>query len=737
MSFVNTYIYEAGHLEQRGVGAVFPARPYYPLLAANGTDAILIGLAGFPDDPNWRCYSMQLPSRASLGWYKTARKDYLYANRRYGVSSYGTSVALAAPTTLLTVGKENNLGVRHPQQFFDPRKRVLTTTFELHESRGTVPAKIRVTTFLTDEHLLIEHYEVLQAPQSGFRLGFQLDTPNATDLDELCVYPQATIFETMPAGFRFRYSYESPEIPDGVAATWTDAGGCEIEWEGKRPVIERTPILPEGATLTHYVAVVDAGDAPDFCGEVDRLREKTLALGYEEILREHLRQADARRDVARVHLPEKALEYLYEYSLYVLDASFDRASGFLPMGILPTCWQNAMFWDSWFASMAWLGSNRGDRAKKLSEFYRNKLPEARMLAQEMNCGGARFAWTTNRDHFEPNAERVMQFHNNAVIALQCLQVYEFFGDEEFLREYFDVVEQALIFLTEKLVRIEDGVACLRDCAGLDESTSDLKGTDTWTAATYVKALELYLEACQKLRRPPFQPTLDEIAVRVREALGRNVDAEGVLQSFAGGLSPHWGSLIFHLFPDHASRHRTIDALSKYDTELDSYNSHGVAGYRGRIFTWTEFWIARILASDELPAGWERLRQCAKFADVFGSFPERVFYHGELLKQPFLSAHAAYLWAVNSLLVNRRGERLAVLTNLPEGWADLSFENITTPDGLKASATLEKSRISHLEIVNLNQETHTVHLALPGEAVRVLALQPGETFCFEIEVRNCS
>ena len=114
--------YEEGKLETDEYGARFPQRPYYPLLAANGTDAILLGLGGFPDDPNWMCYSAQLPFRINLGWYKTARKDYSYSHRHYGPSCYGTSVCLAAVTTMLTVGKERNLGIRNPKQYFDPKK---------------------------------------------------------------------------------------------------------------------------------------------------------------------------------------------------------------------------------------------------------------------------------------------------------------------------------------------------------------------------------------------------------------------------------------------------------------------------------------------------------------------------------------------------------------------------------------------------------------------------------------
>ncbi len=705
--------YEEGKLEKDESGACFPERPYYPLLSSNGTDAVLLTLGGFPDDPDWMCYSMPLPFRINPGWYKTARKDYEYAHRHYGPSTYGTSPALAGVTTMPTIGKDRNLGIRSPKQFFDPEKRILTSSYSINESRGNIPAELKVTSFITHEHLLVEHYEVLREPESGFRLGFRLDTPHSSDLHELCVHPEKIEYEKMENGLSFSYKYHSPEVYDGMAAAWVDCPGCEFEEELGHLNTAFSPVIPEGKSITRYTAVIDSYDSRDYRAEIKRLFKKTIHEGYDVIFEEHIKYAGKYTNVSSVTLPEKDLEYIYDYSNYVLDATQDSDSGFMPMGILPCNWHNAMFWDCWFASMAWLGSNRIEAAKKISYFYKNKLEEALTVAEKLNCNGARYAWTTNRAHFELNPESVLQFHNNAVIALQSLQVYEATGDIEFLNDIFDLVEQSLVFLTERLVKIENGKALLTECVGIDEAHHDLKGTDTWTASVYVKALTLYLEACRSLKRKPFKDTLDEVAAMLFDAVNSNVDDNGVLQSFDGGRRPHWGSLIFNLYPDNPALEKTIDVLSFYDEELDTYASHGVPGYRGRVFTWTEYWIAAIYGMTGNPEGWNRLKKCAKFTDRFGSIPERVFYDGELLKRPFMTSHACYIWAVNSLLMSRKGKRLSVLMNLPDNWTDLSFENLTTPDGLKASAAMKKGRITACKVVNINYEKRDVYLNLPG------------------------
>lgn len=447
--------YEEGGLIETESGGCFPERPYYPLLAANGTDAILLTPGGFPDDPNWMCYSMQLPFRISLGWYKTARKDYGYSHKFYGPSGYGTSVALAGFTTMPTIGKDRNLGIRDPKQFFDPKKRVLTSTYSINESRGTTPAEIKVTSFMTDEHLLVEHYEVLREPESGIRFGFRLNTPFSSDLHELRVHPEKIEHEKIENGIAFTYKYSSPEIYDGMAAAWVDTPGCEYEKENGCLNTVFSPVVSKGNTITRYTAVVDSDDISDFRGEIKRLSQKTITKGYETILAEHVDNSKKYFTNFSISLPNKDLEYIYNYSHYVLDVTQNKETGFMPMGILPGNWNNAMFWDSWFASMAWLGSNKIDNAKKISLFYKGKLQEAVAVAKKLNRAGARYAWTTNRAHFELNPENVQQFHNNAVIALQALQVYNSTGDKEFLNEIIDLVEQALLFLTDKLLRIEN------------------------------------------------------------------------------------------------------------------------------------------------------------------------------------------------------------------------------------------------------------------------------------------
>jgi hypothetical protein len=455
--------------------------------------------------------------------------------------------------------------------------------------------------------------------------------------------------------------------------------------------------------------------------------EKVRREGYEGIRKAHQEVWRSYFGRSSVSLPSGDLQHLYEMSMYMLRSVYDRGTGFMPMGILPLHWQNAMFWDSWFASMAWLGCNHQIEARGISQFWKKRLPEACSVARQLKCDGARFAWTSNREHFCRDKARMVQFHNNAVVVLQVAQVWRATGDTGFLREHLPVMEGALQFLVDRLVRVKGNHVDLLACAGPDESELDQKHTDTWTCAVLIKGLDEYLAAIRILGREPFQLGLPQLRTLLWQAMNRNVDSDGVLQSFQGGAHPHWGSLIFMLFPEHPARRRTLQALSMYDRELDGYNSFGIIHHSARVFTWSEYWVIRILAEAGDRTAWPRFQKNAKFTNMLGGIPERIYMHGELYTNWFMTGHASFLWAVHALLMHRTGDELRVLTGLPKGWETAAFDNLTTGDGLRVSASMKNGKLTRLEIVNEHTEPRRIRLKVRDFRVRPFTLAASESW----------
>ncbi len=708
-------------------GGYFPGRPYFPVILANGIDAMMINMIGSTDSHGSLEYSPQLSRGCSFGWYKTGRKDYEFSNM-----SYGHSVCLADMNVILKLGIQA-IGISRTEQFFDPKKGIVTTVFSqrCHRSRGIL--KIKVKTFLTGSHILVKHYEVLEVPEVDFTIEFLMGPAVRPSQYDLCIRPEKVEFSNMKNSNGFQFSYQFKKF-SGVAATWTDcpASVCEFpenliyDKKNYSPHKLVTRKLNKGDTITNYTAIIDDTDLSNPQQYMDELIKSVNSFGYNHIVKNHELEMEKYFSKSSINLPDKKLEFIYNCSLYLMKSNIEWDTGFLPMGILPYMFENAMFWDSWFASMAWLRSDHADYSRKISYFWKDKLPEAKALAKKMGIPGARFAWTTNRKNFNLRPEQCRQYHNNGIIVIQIWQCFENSGDIKFLSEMFETMENALIFLIEALVKVENGKAYLRECSGIDESESELKRTDTWTAAVTAKAIAYYLNTCNKLKKSPYRENLDIVENMVLMAMNDNIDENGVLQSFVGGALPHWGSLIFNLFPEHPAWRKTIDEMSFYDAELDSYHSHNVISYKDRIFTWTEYWISRILAEKRIPEAWDRLIKCAKFTNYYGGIPERVFYHGELVLNWFFTSHASFILAVNSLLINRQGKKLMIFDMLPARWKNIEIKNIITHDGIAVSAKMNDGKMIELKVQNKNMEFKKINLTAPG-IVKNLMLKPGGSY----------
>ncbi|NLB56735.1 MAG: hypothetical protein GX811_13420 [Lentisphaerae bacterium] len=708
--------------EKKDVGHRFTQRPYFPMLLGNGTDAILISCFGTPFPVSDSSLFLPGNYNKSIGWHKTDRKNFK------SKTSYGANLILAEVETNFFIGTEI-FRPKQTKQYFDPITAVLTTEFEKSSHRDTGLIKLKISTFLTGSHTLVEHYEVLKAPETPFSLEFRLKP--AFDAGSCSIDPRIHASDVAYSdmqnkeGFCFTYNLETYS---GIAANWFELNNYHnIEsWQRATQETIRSPGLKTGDSLTRYTAILDNEDSENYKKALFKIVELTKSVRYKNILNSHADYWAKRQSASSVQLPDPELQYQYNLSQYVIRSVFDMTTGFLPMGILPYQWQNCMFWDSWFCSMAWLGSNRSEYSKRLSEFWLSALPQAKELAAKIGSPGARFNWTLTRKAPTRNAERIIQFHNNGVVIIQISQTWRATGDKQFLGKVFPVMENALMFLVEHLVGHDENGVYIGQCAGPDESTTDRKRNDTWTTAVMLDGIDRYLEAARALDKKTFRTDLQKLRQELQTILHRNVDGEGVLQSFEGGTRPHWGSIIFSLFPDHPALAKTVERISLYDEELDCYDSLGVVSSYCRNFTWAELRIIRILGEQGDPAGWIRLKKNAKFTNSLGGIPEQIVCTGQPVNEWFMTSHAAYIWALHALLIRRHGEQLNVFNCLPENWQDLSVQNLTTEDGLCVSATLTSGTCTKLEITNMHTETRRILINAPGISEQNLVIESGHT-----------
>lgn len=696
-------------------GYRLPDRPYFPLYLGNGQDAMLINLlgSGFAWFEASMDYGAPLSGQKAAGWFKCDRRTHTGLDLVYGI------LVPLFEFTSAPVLRGDLIVPRDSRQYFDPRSATLTTFYEQVDNETLEWLHVKVTTFLTFDHVLVEHYEFLKSPRAGVSIRFLLNSPSE---DYLHLHPPAVKLDratlrAVPSQSSLVYDFSFERFRGG-AHSWCD---CECE-AGKASKRDRdgfvhgyvqTRAFRRGESFTRYLVALDNIDARRYRQALQETVDHCRASGYRRLHAQH-QQAWARYfNTCHIDLPDPAVAFAYDVSRYFLRANLDP-SGFLPMGNLPYLWQGVQFWDAGFGVQAFLGcGNRTEAARVLTHLttYRQA---GRALARNHRARGMQLEWTVERDQITPYPFLTRQVHNNAWWAHLIYHYASTTADGTFLRRHLPLMEELLLFLVDAFLEDRGDHIIVRRCEGVDESVANEKLNDTWTCAVTLRALLDYRAAIRQLQGPPRIAHLDDVIRKLAAGLDRNVDAHGVLQSFHGGRLPHWGSLVFDLFPNHPARRRTLrKMLENCDPVRRLYNLHGVTRYAEKTFPWGTLWAARCFSRGAEPQAYRLLVSALADANLFGGLPERLFYYGERFNNWFLTAHAALVWAVNGMLAHADGNVLRVLNGIPNAWHALTFAGLHAGQGLVVDAKVQNGQLRQLDISNLNRTPRDVQLCVRG------------------------
>ncbi|MCX7706363.1 MAG: hypothetical protein N2115_08980 [bacterium] len=711
-------------IEKTDYGICFPDRPYYPVYLANSVDAVMINILGSGD--SWwenNDYSSVLPQQYCRGWYKSDRRIHdtgLVYGRLIPLFEFSSNVLI----------NDEMIVPKNCRQYFDPQTATVTTFYSQIDNQSLQEMEVRITTFLTANHVLVEHYEFSKTPQKGASVQFFINAPSNLRLD---MYPQPVKMDSFSLSIAAEQSLIvckfSKQHIKGICLSWFDcpSANAKHEYPGR---IEHTAVLKtcriqEKQSFTRYIIVVDNEDHPDFEKEARRILKKCQSLSYKDIYNQHTSYWKKYFSSSSIKIPDPVISHIYDTGRYIMKANL-HPSGFLPMGIMPYLWQGVMFWDACFAIEAMLGCGNVSEARNILEHLLVYENEGRKLARCHHSSGIRLEWTVEKQRFTDYGFLTKQIHNNAMWAHQVFNFYRYTNDIEFLKKLFPFAEGLLFFITDKFLQDTGDYIIVKRCEGVDESTVIEKVNDTWTCAITLKALMEYRDALGLLNRKPAIKSLDTIIEKLFAGLNMNVDGNGVMQSFRGGKLPHWGSLIFELFPDHPSLHPTIKKMMEnYDRKLDMYNFHGVTRYAEKMFPWANWHVARILAITGDVLCMKIIENAAKYTNYFGGIPERIFYHGELFNNWFLTAHAAMVWAINGICASFSKDTLKILVPSRKKWNDVSFEKIYAGDGLIVSAEMKKGNLVYLLIENISGETKKIRCVAGNKRPFSILLNPGE------------
>lgn len=694
-------------------GGRFPDRRYYPLYLANGRDATLINISG-SGDGHWERapYSADVLSKLhAIGWYK--------ADRRQTVPDSGVYGPLTCLGEFTACPRLHNDYVvpRNIRQYFDPKSATLTTFFSQLDDRSSGKLELRMETYMCSQGVLIQEIEILDAPPGGAGYAFSLSSASPG-------YQNHTRPLTAPETCDQQVSSDGTEAlmtchwPGLKAVAFSAIGGITQARTERRPLphfsyeeLEQTITgLPAGARFWRAVSFQDDREGDDPAQVCQELLEELRTNGIQSLRDQHLLEWEEYYSKSNVEIPDPATQYIYDLSRYLMKANH-HPQGFQPVGLLPYQWQGVMFWDATFVQEAFLTCGNEKEAKAIASQIKNLLPEGRKLAARLENSGARIEWTANLDSFTSYEPPSRQFHNNGVWAKNFCLLGKYLGQDP-APDDLAAAEELLQFLIEEYER--HGSAKGHDFAfvGIDESSDDPKPYDTWTFAVLLHALECYFAICSRQNHKPAFPRT--LLARIQDILDANIDDQGVLQSFRGGRLPHWGSLIFDMFPDHPAAMPTISRMAEnYDPEQDLFNFHGLNRYAEKTFPWSTFTVVRCLAKMGRPEALKFFLHNLNHVNYFGGFSERLYYHGEHYIEWFSTGHAALVLSMNAMLATEVNGRIRLLGGLDlSQWRTLSFKELHAGDGWVVSLELEDGLITNCLVTNLCPESRPLHIEIP-------------------------
>jgi hypothetical protein len=699
-------------------------RAYSPCFLGNGIDAVLIGHTGSmtPErvDGLERCY-----------WYKS---DCYYPSRirllpmphrRISLPSYRPREEdpwyELAP--LSRCWYEVYLpGTRGPRPFIASEQR-----FSAHDAtlltRATYEGvTVEVQTYLHACHpLLVERYRASRPVRWRFYLA-----PGVWQEDELEPLPFTSL--TARAGPLPQFHYRLDDL-EGIQAMVVRGPVAAWGFQGKAAWVDCV-----GQESSRYVLVVDGKETREprtADGLIALLEEKDP----EELYRAHAGTwARYWAEGATVEIPDPDLQRSYSFSLYQFKASQNPRSGGLPVNNLRATWSSHIFWDAMFVHLALVGAGHLPEGEAACAFLERTAAAAEEAARAYGAQGLKWEWELTHDGrpaYGALRHLTHQVHNNASYSQMLWHQIQFSGDRSLVDRYYPLLRGIAEFFLTGVVQEAGGEVDLRPVVGVHEHAS-LVRREAATLAGCIRALQNAAAAARLLGRDlPFAQRCEAVAERLRPLLDQ-LFAGGVLRAHAGTDEVNFGCL-FPFFPmalyppDDPRTLATARAyLSRNANPVHGLVGHGM-GWRGprEGFPWAAGWLAAVLAlAGEADTAWEVLLRTKVAMNAFGGMAEKVDDYGRWNMQYFNTAQAAVCIGIHSLLLQERGEVLAVLPRVPSEWDRCRFSGLMLGP-LKVSAEWERGRgVTACQVRNAGP-AETQRTVVVNNRAYEITLGPGE------------
>lgn len=495
-------------------------------------------------------------------------------------------------------------------------------------------------------------------------------------------------------------------------------------------VVLTADIAPEPgrpAEVTFFMLFEDSMDGADFLERTERLQTRARKEGVESLLAAHRRQWGAYWDESHVRVPDARLERVYRTAQYHLRANATRWS--FPVGIFNTHWAGRFFgWDEMFCYQALVSSNHRDISRRCPEFRLAGLDKAVRRAShygKVGVYGARFPWETLEDGTEGSPPGYWMEHvfHMSHIALSAWFQYLYTDDPAYLKAtgYPVIKECARFFLANMIYETPDGGMFLGKCTDL-ERLGPAKQNAFMSTCGAIYTLEAAARAAALLESDDAEAaTWKDASRKLRESLPH--DGERYIpypgckeQSIAtlGGLFP------YPVFDETDDRQRNA---------VHHFVEHGRASGNmypvgNSVCAWYAGWMAAALAA--LGDKAEPVKLMSEAAGGAGCFGE-LFEISEAkvsMRPWFATASGNFVYALNQMLLQCRGDEIRIAAGAPESWDDYAFKLACHGD-LVAEAAVRDGHLVKLILVpgDLGKEMDRT-LVIPERLMKGVTLNLG-------------
>lgn len=672
------------------VATAHSTRPYYPMLLSNGNDAVLINYSGSMVSALTGHSHYEQHQGSPCAWYRISHSGRMN-------SSVCLQPIIQSGYQVIVDGE-----VCEPSDYrqeFDPREAVLKT---VTESWGVV---LELETFLTDESILVERYRVLKAPRNSELVVFVRSTDGSTG--GLRAPHSATVKTVSTNQRRMDFAYEL----DGIRGV----GAMVCDQEGKRECSRveglRFSDLRRGWTLTRYTVISDNTQCGGYRQKTSRTVARIEQEGYARIRSQHAMvwREYSRRN--RITVPDREMQYLYDFSIYSLRGNQHPDTGAIVCGMLPFLWGGGVVcpYDASYSHRAFLCSNRIEQARRHAGFHLSRRKQGKRDAESLGLHGAVYSGWTNYEgkHRGGDFRKYVMHYKPLMAAFLVIDYYsqwEFAPEDKIDRRYVNAMREILDLAIENFVLEQGEVAIMRPCIAGNESDIEVQN-DTFNSLVYARALKAYAEMARECGIED-AVRYQSLSERLYRGLEDNFRDDGVLLPWKGAKYLTGLQLQFYLWnlPEGISPQGVREALVRSRTPWGFDADQPSERYRD--WPWVASRAAIALAHMSDPKeSFEQLSQFPKDASALGAIPEKIRIDGYPIGYWYSTPYAIFVWAMNDAFCHDGpDENVRLLWGLDGTWEDAKFENIRLGGGILASGRIQNKKLVELRLKNTGGRT---------------------------------